>query len=131
MIQKGHQLIEKAVEAMGNDTANESEINDTKKGTTGWLRHLSETQLAAPVSNIVQLKDSIKFLNTIGMGSTRIPELVKSLPPIGRAVVVSLVTARLPQPTTLPQLYQAYNSYASMLGPYLLISFKSFSFLLL
>ena len=130
LLQLGHQLIEKAVEAMGNDTANESEINDTKKGTTGWLRHLSDTQLAAPVSNIVQLKDSIKFLNTIGMGSTRIPELVKSLPPIGRAVVVSLVTARLPQPTTLPQLYQAYNSYASMLGQYFLISFKSFLLLL-
>jgi hypothetical protein len=79
----------------------------------------SQRVLALPVSAataIVKNADLVKLMQRMGVGASREHETVETMPPVGRMLLVALVTADLVQPMTMPDMHGAFNTYAEMVN---------------
>ena len=84
------------------------------EGEEGIKRALLErtAMLDGPSKNIVKTATAAYIFQSIGMGTSRVPEMVDGLSSIARAVLVGIVTSDPPEAMQLPAMLTAYNSYA-------------------
>jgi Cdc6-like AAA superfamily ATPase len=68
--------------------------------------------LAAPSKYVANVARCLKVFQSVGMGSSRDPDLISKLSSVCRAVLIALVTSNLQMPMQVPKMLQAYNSYA-------------------
>ena len=92
-------------------------VNVPMMNATSSSKAKQEPKLGGPVVAIVPTAAVIKLCNSIGMGNSRQPSLIKSLSPIGRALLVAIVVAGHHNGTpavTIPKIYSAYCTYSEI-----------------